>query len=546
MFIDGRGLQPDTTLQADVCIIGTGMGALSAARPLVQAGRDVLFIEAGPVTASRRAPAALSIDNVGRPFGIATSRGLEVGGGTAFWHGVCAPLDEEDFIERPWIAHSGWPIARSELAPWYAQALELLCGRQDEPGEAFGPGSGAMCSTDVFDAKTYRYRSPPFRGKDILRAWCGQGSARCVYNATGLQLLHRHGRAHTLVVGSGQQRLRVVANRFVVAAGALETPRLLLNSLRQPGAMQPSSWWLGRNLIDHPAGYLSQLRFRQPFSKPPGSPGKARAEPQAFPGFLLKSEIQRTHQLPNHAVFIRAGISRHPVPNRAVMSFLGVRGPRDLAWSHLAALAVHPYILWRMLHQKLGLSVRSRRGDLFFMTEQMPNPYSRVTLSERRRDAFGMPVARVDWQLGEQDIAMFARYHELLVASLRGHAEVDELRADPLAHWSASLASAAHHLGTARMGATMQDGVVDRNLKVFGFENVWVSDGSVFPTAGSVNPSLTICALGHRLGAQLGQQGLVPDALREQVDYRDAGDDQPETGNGGQVEALAVDDPADR
>ena len=539
MFIDGRGLQPGTTLRADICIVGTGMGALSAARPLVQAGRDVLFIEAGPVTASRRAPAAVPIDNVGRPFGIATSRGLEVGGGTAFWHGVCAPLDEEDFLERPWIAHSGWPIARSELGPWYAQALELLCGRQDAPSEAPGLGNGAMGGTGVFDAKTYRYRSPPFRGKDVLRGWCAQGSARCVYNATALQLLHRHGRAHTLVVGSGQQRLRVVANRFVVAAGALETPRLLLNSLHQPGATQPSSWWLGRNLIDHPAGYLSQVRFRAPFSNPPGSPDKAQARLQAFPGFLLKGEIQRFHRLPNHAVFVRKGFSRHPVPNGAMMSFLGVRGARDLAWSHLAALAAHPYILWRMLHQKLGLGAGSRRGDLFFMTEQLPNPHSRVSLSERRHDAFGLPVARVDWQLGEQDIAMFARYHALLAASLRGHAEVHDFRADPLARWNGSCASAAHHLGTARMGATMQDGVVDRDLKVFGFENVWVSDGSVFPTAGSVNPSLTICALGLRLGAQLGRQGPAPGACGKQIDHCGAGD-------GRQDGALAVGGRADR
>src|SRR5450830_1542486 len=70
MLIDGRQLAPDITLRADICIIGTGMGALSAAHPLVCARRDVLFIEAGPLTASRRDPPAVRIDSVGRPFGI--------------------------------------------------------------------------------------------------------------------------------------------------------------------------------------------------------------------------------------------------------------------------------------------------------------------------------------------------------------------------------------------------------------------------------------------------------------------------------------------
>lgn len=128
MLIDGRQLAPGTTLSADICIAGTGMGAISAAHPLVRARRDVLFVETGPVTASRRDPPPVRIDSVGRPFGISTSRGLEVGGGTAFWHGVCAPLDDDDFRERPWIPHSGWPITRDDLAPWYAMALEFLCG----------------------------------------------------------------------------------------------------------------------------------------------------------------------------------------------------------------------------------------------------------------------------------------------------------------------------------------------------------------------------------------------------------------------------------
>lgn len=508
MFIDGRLLEPDTTLCADICIVGTGMGAISAANLLIGSGRDVLFIETGPISASRRDHPSVRIENVGRPFGIATSRGLEVGGGTAFWHGVCAPLDEEDFLERPWIQHSGWPIGRHDLVPWYALALEFLGGSQESLDEAVGPGSEVMRTTDVFAAKTYSYRSPPFRGKETLLDWCERGLARCVYHSTALQLLHEYGRARTLIVGSGNHRFNVVADRFVIAAGALETPRLLLNSLRQPAPTQmPSSWWLGRNLIDHPAGYLSQVTFHQPFEGALGRHPKNVPEMQAFPGFLLKGDAQRDYQLPNHAVFIREGISKHPVPNKAIMSFLGVRGTRDVAISHLTALLKHPYVIWRIAHQKLRLRGRSRYGDLFFMTEQLPNPESQVSLSEHERDEFGFPIARVNWHISEQEINMFSQYHKLLMSRLSGHSEIHNIRADPSSLWEDVFASAAHHLGTARMAATERDGVVDGDLKVFGFDNVWVSDGSVFPTAGSVNPSLTISALGHRLGAHLNQTG---------------------------------------
>ena len=506
MLIDGRLLKPDTILQADICIIGTGMGAVSAANLLILAGHDVVFIETGPMKTSRRDAPPVRIESVGRPFGIPTSRGLEVGGGTGFWHGVCAPLDREDFLERPWIPHSGWPIGQDDLAAWYAAAREFLCCSQDGLDEPMSPGSVAMRATDVLDAKIYSYRPLPFRGKEKLSDWCDRGLARCVYNSTALHLVHEHGRARALVAGSGKHRFSVLANRFVIATGALETPRLLLNSLRQPDSAQPAtSWWLGRNLIDHPTGYLSQVTFHQAFSSAFSQRHRARPGAQAFAGFLLKGHVQRDLELPNHAVFVRKGISRHPVPNQAMMSFLGVRGTGDVALSHLKSLVRHPYIVWRIAHQKLPLKTHSRYGDLFFMTEQLPNPESTVSLSEHERDAFGFPIARVNWQLTEQDTGMFVKYHDVLMSRLRAHAGIDRLRADIPSGWNDTFSSAAHHLGTARMARAPGDGVVDRDLKVFGFDNVWVSDGSVFPTAGSVNPSLTICALGHRLGAHLSQ-----------------------------------------
>lgn len=506
MLIDARLLDQDATIVADICIVGTGMGAISVAHTLVRSGRDVLFVEAGPVKPGRRTRPAIRTEHVGRPFGISVSRGLEVGGGTAFWHGVCAPLDKEDFLARSWIPHSGWPISQAELARWYPLAREFL-GSQDSPNPATPAGGAMFPASGLLDAKPYLYRSSPFRGKPVLLEWCRNGRARCLYHGTALQLLGTQGKVRSLLVGSAGKQFKVIAKRFVIAAGALETPRLLLNSLHQDNA-PPASWWLGRNLIDHPAGYLSQVRFQHPVDEESARKEETGPGVLTMSGFMLRSEVQHQHRLPNHAVFIRKGISKHPVPTAAMMSFLGMRGPRDVALTHLASLVRHPYVIWRIAHQKLPLRTRSRYGDLFFMTEQLPNPDSRVKLSGQARDEFGFPIARVDWRLSKQDTTMFAAYHALLMASLRGSDGVRGLRADSLNRWEETVTSAAHHLGTARMAATIKDGVVDCNLKVFGFDNVWVGDGSVFPTAGSVNPSLTICALGHRLGAHLVQAAV--------------------------------------
>jgi choline dehydrogenase-like flavoprotein len=505
MLMDGRSVASGTSLKARTCIVGTGMGALSVARLLVQAGTDVLLIEAGPVTASAHKTPAIEMDEVGRSFRIASSRGLELGGGTAFWHGMCAPLDESDFQQRDWIPHSGWPIRLADLTSHYRAAWNFLCGGdRTDLGRTIEQRTPQLAAADILENKVYQFRTPPFRGKALLLKWCKQHLVRCVTNTVALELEVKDGTAHHLIVGSGNGTFTVQADTFIIAAGALETPRLLLNShARSTSGLGDAAWWLGRNLIDHPAAYLSQVVFHEPVAARRFSGSPVNSEVNALPGFMIKPEAQRTHELPNHALFIRPGLNEKKLPNLELMSFLGLRSIRDFRSTHLKAMLVHRYIRWRVFNQRLKLNRRTRYGDLFFMTEQLPNPVSRVDLSESKRDRFGYPVARINWQLNSDDVDSFKKTHDLIMESLDRQATISASRKDDISDWLGSVSSAAHHLGTARMAHSPGTGVVDTNLKVFSFNNVWICDGSVFPTAGSANPSLTICALGHRLGSHL-------------------------------------------
>jgi choline dehydrogenase-like flavoprotein len=488
------------------------MGALSVARMLVEAGTDVILIEAGPVTASARDQPAIETDEIGQPFRIATSRGLEMGGGTAFWHGVCAPLDESDFQRRLWVPHSGWPISLADLSSHYKMAWSFLCGGdRTKSARLIGQEAPQLAAADILENKAYQFRTAPFRGKHLLLDWCKQGLVRCITRAAALQLVVKDGTARHLIVGGGQGTFSVQADTFIIAAGALETPRLLLNShARSASGLGNAAWWLGRNLIDHPAAYLSQVVFHEPVASRRFSGSALDGGVKALPGFTIKPEVQHQSELPNHALFIRPGLNGRKLPTLALMSFLGLRSIRDVRAMHLKALLTNGYIRWRVFHHRLNFNRRTRYGDLFFMTEQLPNPSSRVDLSERKRDRFGYPVARINWQLGSNDVDCFKKFHDLLMESLERHPAINALRRDDISDWLGSVSSAAHHLGTARMAHSPATGVVDVNLKVFGVNNVWVCDGSVFPTAGSVNPSLTICALGHRLGSHLLSRGSRP------------------------------------
>jgi choline dehydrogenase-like flavoprotein len=127
--------------------------------------------------------------------------------------------------------------------------------------------------------------------------------------------------------------------------------------------------------------------------------------------------------------------------------------------------------------------------------EELPRPDNRVTLSERVKDAAGSPVAQVHVDEHPQSTLMrshFERQSAALYGAIGGH---DIHHGQPL--------SATHNMGTARMSLKAQDGVVDRFGQAHDVHNLWVADGSVFPTSTAENPTLTIVALALRLAAKL-------------------------------------------
>jgi choline dehydrogenase-like flavoprotein len=138
--------------------------------------------------------------------------------------------------------------------------------------------------------------------------------------------------------------------------------------------------------------------------------------------------------------------------------------------------------------------------------EQAPNPNSRVTLSGER-DALGMPRVKLDWQLTDLDKQSFQRFYDVLGpqfgrSGLGRIQMLDWIRtADPV--WPKNLGGGWHHMGTTRMHRDPRQGVVDSDCQVHGMTNLSVAGASVFPTAGAVNPTLTLVSLCLRLSDHL-------------------------------------------
>jgi choline dehydrogenase-like flavoprotein len=144
---------------------------------------------------------------------------------------------------------------------------------------------------------------------------------------------------------------------------------------------------------------------------------------------------------------------------------------------------------------------------MFTRQEQAPNPDSRVLLSTEK-DALDMPQADLQWRMTPIDKRSIRVFYEVLAQEL-GRAKLGRVRlgdwlldGDDLA-WPTHLSGGWHNMGTTRMNADPKQGVVDANSKVHGISNLFVAGGSVYPTGGAVNPTLTLVALSLRLADHL-------------------------------------------
>jgi choline dehydrogenase-like flavoprotein len=135
--------------------------------------------------------------------------------------------------------------------------------------------------------------------------------------------------------------------------------------------------------------------------------------------------------------------------------------------------------------------------------EPRPNPASTLTLTDERCE-LGLRRMQLDWQLHPADFdsayALFGALAEELGSAGLGRSRLTN---PDSAEVRKNVAGACHHLGTTRMAAHSEDGVVDPDLKVYGTANLYVASSSVFPRYGYANPTLTIIALAVRLARHL-------------------------------------------
>ncbi|MGK4924221.1 FAD-dependent oxidoreductase [Bordetella hinzii] len=553
MILDASTIPDGATLTADLCIVGGGAAGITLALALMDSGLDIVLLESG---GPRETPAAQDLyagtvaDARMHPEPD-RYRQRRMGGSTTIWGGRCMPFDAIDFERRDYIAHSGWPIGLDDLLPYYPRANQLC-----EAGDfaytvqtAFhhplrpmiGGFESAAFSTDTLE----RFSLPTDFGSRYAQR-LRQGPVRVVQHANLCGLDSGPAGAP---VGPAQVRtlagtaFTVQARHYVLAAGGLETARLLLAS---PGAsgrgLGNAHDVVGRYYMCHVAGTIGEVDLSGASSvwhgyeiSDEGVYCRRRLALRAAAQRRLRAGnfIARLHHPripdPGHGNGILSALylARPIVPYEYAKRLYGdTPGSAGLWLRHLRNVLLGAPatagFLWHMLTQRklaarkfpsIIVHPRNRRYSLDFHAEQEPNPDSRVTLGSGR-DALGMPRLHIDWRYTRRDVetvqTALAALAEALAASGVGRFDYDPAQVE--AEMTRYGAYGGHHIGTARMGRDPRDSVVNADCRVHEAANLSIAGSAVFPTSGQANPTLTIVALALRLADHLRRELRTPAA----------------------------------
>lgn len=518
MFLDGRALDENHMLDADLCIIGTGAAGLSLVHGLAGRGLRIVLLESGG-RAGDPAPDGLNAGTSNlADYPFQSSRARAFGGTTTRWTGACIPLDELDLAPRPWLAHSGWPIGPADLAPLYERATAVFglprALPDPAPGGVFGSGQLAQ--------KTVLFSSPLDLGERFRQLVQDSPDIHCVLHATVAELATNEDgqsvKQARLFLASGK-RATVAARFFVLAAGGIENARLLLNSHDRHGAGLGNRYdVVGRYHMEHPIRSLGTLALqtdragalpftnRQPFGATTGE--------QTFG--LSAAARDRERLLDMHIRLYRyAPVEAHPavLAGKALALAPSLGGAARYLAQHGRHLpfTLGPYLGWHALN-KAWKHAPFGHVRLTAFLEQEPDPDNRITLSSVR-DRFGLPLPHLHLRESAMMQDSIARSLQIMERDLAergvgrlafGLAEVAHL-----AHYGKY---GYHHMGSTRMSETPRSGVVDRNLCVHGVHNLFISGSSVFCTGGAANPTFTIAALSLRLADHLLERANAQEA----------------------------------
>jgi len=498
MWIDGRKISRDAVIETDICIIGAGAAGITIALELAHLPIQVCLIESGAFEYDSRIHELSHGVSDGQKYDLNSkfTRVRQFGGGTTRWASRSRPLDEHDFKQNSWIPHSGWPIQKSTLDPYYERAQKVCkLGPYTYQADYWSDQDYPLIplTDNRVDHSMFQFgKNDTNFGKEYRKTILDAPNITTIMqsNVTHLED-HPDGKKieYAHIACLNQNRFRIKADHYILATGGLENPRILLNSNEnQPNGLGNQYDLVGRYFMEHP--HIMSKR------------GLILSIPDFYP---IRYRTNRVNDYRIQGIF---SISPEVLKQEQLGNYLMAIIPTTPEEDH--SIANIQYAISPMDHLVRTGNLANTKSDATYThfhfweeIEQIPNPNSRVELVPKK-DALGMPQLKLHWELTGFDLESRRRCRQIMAEAfaLSGVGRINLEEPEEIL-WG------SHHMGTTRMHEDPKQGVVDANCQMHGIHNLSVAGSSVFPTGGCSNPTLTLVALAIRLADHVKQTHLL-------------------------------------
>lgn len=515
VFFDLLTARNSEVQQCDVCIVGGGAAGIFLATQLASQGLEVILLEAGGRSCRNDEEIGFVAECSGSPYAAATSgRAFGIGGTTSRWGGLLAPHSSNDLRDNNSACDAAWKTIVARVVEKGDVVLAALDHKwpgqfSDYAQSSLGPLANVLLTAGI---KAEASLFLPFRRKNLsfllergasvtypIRVYVNAVAASWAVgsaNAVGAEVRNVTAKA------SNGISVDVVAKQYVVAAGAIESARILLEidsscSIR----VLPQTSALGCYLGDHlsvsiadvaPASRDTAIRLFGP-----------RFEHGCLRGFRFIDSDADMSTPRAFAHFIFENENPGFVLARSVLNALQRRSLPDISSRELflGSLGVARLGFAKYAQSVLYIPKRTP-SHLQLDIEQSPLRKNCVSLGERR-DAFGRRKALISWNIGDADLKCIDKAAQRI---LRKWGATSKNLPVLIPHKTECTFlkphDAYHPVGTCRMG-TDPEAVVDIDLKVRGMANLSVASTGVLPSAGTANPTFSMLCLTQVLAERL-------------------------------------------
>jgi len=495
-------------------IIGSGAIGLYTATELVKRGRRVIVIESGDNSLGGFASDSYASIGV-KHVGIGTARSRTLGGTTNLWGGQLVEFQPVDFVGREWIPGSAWPVQYNEIAPFYSETYQNLGidrAMQDDSAVLKAIGTKKPEFSEGIELFLTRWLKVPNFASFYAKAISDEPNLVVLTDHTAVGFTGSDGRiAAVKVVQNGGLIQTIAGNDFLVAAGTVESVRLLLHSANDPTWVCP--WRRNQNLG---AYFQDHIGCRVAVVHPENSKsffntfGTAVLSGHKFaPKLRLMNEVLETERLLNYqgCFIFESSVSENLVYLKqfvkAAIYSRKITGVPEFFRNLMACGKYLVPLMWKYVVDHRVFVPKAATISLGVQGEQMPCRESCITIDDNLLDRNGLPRVVLDWKISGRELAAIREFTIRVDRALRGAGLARLQILDDLAELNprfiSNFSDQYHQSGGALMGTSEKEGVVDRNLKVFGTDNLYVGGSSTFRSVSNANTTFMALTFATRL-----------------------------------------------